>query len=214
MQKRLIVAILAVGLAVAPAFADPASCYDAAVIARPVHYDWLPYAAPGPDIIVMRSPARLTLEVHEQLAGLRLRSRITAIESLHTRYRDDDFLFLLRRETEGAFAGQYVVDRSITFVSDRRGRAVLPIFKQLEPGEIFPNDWIGPAYETALQPVTYDGRAAPWFVESEMSEAEFNIAPPGWLKRTALGVVAQKGLILKTYLKALERTPGWLCKRQ
>ncbi len=206
----LILAAPLVAPSLASAQDEAPSCFDVALVARVVDYDPRPLPDLGRDVIVMRWPWDLTLEIEQVLLGSERRERVRAAVSLHTQFNDDveHLLFFLKRTDGGYVATEFTAG----IIEDRRGRFMTPVEAPLDVEEVYPATWIPADYENLLRPVRYRARDAYWLDDIQWQLEDGYPAVEGWSEIRGDSLVALRGIFLDDLADRLGGQPGALCK--
>jgi hypothetical protein len=185
--------------------AEEGRCFDVAVVASIHGYQPTDIEAVerelGGDVIVMRWPWFLDIEVEKGLVGTEPRRRLRVTASLHTQFRGEisHFLMLMRRKRDGTY---YVVGLDPYIVRDHAGRFVRPVEGPEAAGMLA--DWAGGDFARWLKPVSFAARRA-WWNDRERTEALTGDA--GW---SGWSVVSRGRLVARRafYLSDLEEMAG------
>jgi len=183
-------------------------CIDAVVVARILEYRWEPIPDMGPDVIVMRWPWEVDIDVQQVVLGDLPRGRLTIGATLHTGYNDE-----LRRPafflTRTGAGGWYVVD--VAFAArDGRGGYVLPHFETADQSDIAPQGWMPADYERWLGPVNYRSGDVDAFGKNRDEEPD---GETQWVRVRGRKIIARRGFRLADVPAMLEQRRALECRR-
>jgi hypothetical protein len=183
-------------------------CIDAVVVARIVEYRWEPIPDLGPDVIVMRWPWEVDIEVRHVVLGELPRGRLTIGATLHAGFNERlrQPVFFLTRTLAG---GWYLVEADFAARAGRGGY-VLPRFDTAHESEVSPEGWLPSDHERWLRPVTY--RAG----DLGAYEQNWDEEPDGenqWVRISGKKITAKRGFRLADVPAMLEQRRALECRR-
>ena len=205
MKRVLVVGLFLALTSAAPAADESAAgrtlwpCVESVVIARVARVgELLDYDTA--DTIVLHPPSYVDLEIRRVLSGVAPPRTLTTIfqpERVH-----GDALFLLGRR-DGSWV---VLGLESHVVRDRRGRYVVPFFREVVEEDLAPRGWIPVDYRERLREIRYDPRAVAWM-------GERHDAQPGWARIEGAYSVAKRGLVLDDIEGLLAQRLASPCER-
>jgi hypothetical protein len=163
----------------------------------------------GPDVIVMRWPWEVDIDVRRVVLGDLPRGRLTIGATLHVGFNDrlrQPVLFLART----AAGGWYLAEADFA-ARDGHGGYVLPLFDAAHESAIAPEGWMPADYERWLKPVSYrfgDMGAYEQNLEGEEPDGE-----NPWVRISGRKITAKRGFRLADVPAMLEQRRALECRR-
>jgi hypothetical protein len=152
------------------------------------------------DEIVLHPPSHVDIRISRVLSGIRPPRALTIVHQPELQH--GDALFLLGRRNGSwirlGFEGY--------LARDRKGRYVVPFFREPEESDLVPRGWIPRDYLEHLREIDYDPKTVAWMGDERNAE-------PGWARIEGSYAVASRGLVLDDLKDLLAQRLAVPCER-